>query len=171
MKSLLSTLAAGAMALALLATGCSTTVTTNTNTAPAGNTNAGARNTNTAATNTAPPAGNTAATNSNAGGGTQGGGGTAASVEITNQTNWDIHHLYMSPVNERNWGPDQLGTRVLTKNGGQFTLTDIPCANYDIRVVDQDGDECIIEDVELCRGGYEWRITNQELLSCQGFGQ
>ena len=168
MKSLLSTLATGVFALALLATGCSTTVTTNTNTAPASNTNAGARNTNTAATNTAPPAGNTAATNSNAGGGA---GGRAASVEIENQTNWDIHHLYMSPSRERNWGPDQLGTRVLTKNGGTFTLTDIPCENYDIRVVDSDGDECIIENVELCGGGYEWRITNQELLSCQGFGQ
>ena len=170
MKSLLSIFAIGVLALALLAVGCTTTVTTNTNTAPAANTNAGARNTNTAppATNTAPPAGNTANGNTAAGGGS---GSRAASVQIQNQTNWDIHHLYMSPSRERNWGPDQLGTRVLAKNGGTFTITDIPCENYDIRVVDSDGDECIIENAELCGGGYEWRITNQELLSCQGFGQ
>ncbi len=164
MKSLVSTLATGVIALALLTAGCGGAA--NTNTAPAGNANAGNRNT--AAANTAPPA-NTAATNTAPGGGAQ--GGSQASVEIINQTNWDIHHLYVSPVNERNWGPDQLGTNIIARNGGRFRLTNIPCANYDIKVVDNDGDECIIENAEICGGGYEWRITNQELLACEGFGQ
>ena len=92
-----------------------------------------------------------------------------ASIKVNNKSDWDIHHLYLSPHSSDNWGPDQLGKRVL-KTGTSYTLTDIPCGEYDIKVVDDDGDECEIENIPMCQDQTVWDLTNKELLSCEGFG-
>lgn len=89
-----------------------------------------------------------------------------ARIKVINQSKWDIHHLYLSPKNDNDWGPDQLGEEVI--NSGQtFTLTNIRCNRYDIKIVDEDGDECVIEDVSLCRDASYWKITNKILLACE----
>ncbi|HEX9985888.1 MAG TPA: hypothetical protein VGF69_21690 [Thermoanaerobaculia bacterium] len=88
-----------------------------------------------------------------------------ATVKVINQSKWEIHHLYLSSSEEEEWGPDQLGEDVLAK-GDSFTLTRIPCDTYDIKVVDEDGDECTIEEVELCGENKFWKITDKALLNC-----
>ena len=55
--------------------------------------------------------------------------------------------------------------------GETFTLSGVPCAAYDVRVVDEDGDECIIEDVGLCATKDTWVITDKDLLGCQAATQ
>ena len=89
-----------------------------------------------------------------------------ASIKIINQSKWEIHHLYLSPSTSKHWGPDQLGEEVLAK-GESYTLTNIDCDTYDIKVVDEDGDECIVEDHELCGDHSFWKITDKELLACE----
>jgi hypothetical protein len=89
----------------------------------------------------------------------------SSSVRIKNQSNWDIYELYLSPVNDRDWGPDQLGRHVIS-SGETFTLTDVRCANYDVRLVDEDDDVCVVENVRLC-GKETWTISDRELLACQ----
>ena len=91
-----------------------------------------------------------------------------AKVKIINQSNWDIHEIYFSPSDEREWGPDQLGDEILEK-GDSLTLTRIDCDLWDIRVVDEDGDECVIEEIDLCRDESYWKITDNDLLSCEGY--
>jgi hypothetical protein len=91
-----------------------------------------------------------------------------ATVKVINQSKWEIHHLFISPASEEDWGPDQLGEEVLVK-GNSFTITDIPCDEYDVKVVDEDGDECIIEAVDLCRDNSYWKITDKDLLECEGY--
>ena len=91
-----------------------------------------------------------------------------ATVKVINQSKWEIHHLYVSPASEEDWGPDQLEDEILTK-GDSFTITGIPCDSYDIKVVDEDGDECIIEAVDLCRDNSYWKITDKDLLECEGY--
>ena len=95
--------------------------------------------------------------------------GKKASVKIVNKSKWDIHQLYLSPADEKDWGPDQLGKHTIEAKGGSFTLSDIPCDTWDVKVVDEDGDECILEDEDLCKDQYEWKITDDELLKCQGW--
>lgn len=90
-----------------------------------------------------------------------------ATVKIINQSKWEIHHLFISPAKENDWGPDQLGENVL-KKGQSFTVTDIPCNTYDVKVVDEDGDECVIEGAKLCGDNSYWKITDDELLACEG---
>jgi len=91
-----------------------------------------------------------------------------AKVKVINQSKWEIHHLFLSSSDESEWGEDQLGEDVLAK-GDTLTLTNIPCDTYDIKVVDEDGDECVIEEVSLCRDNSYWKITDKDLLECEGY--
>src|SRR5215213_7417316 len=92
-----------------------------------------------------------------------------ATVTIRNKSDWEIHHLFLSPADTDTWGPDQLGEAVIS-TGGSFMLNSIPCDSYDVRLVDEDGDECIVEAVDICRSSEGWVITNDDLLECERFG-
>jgi hypothetical protein len=89
-----------------------------------------------------------------------------AVVSIRNDSLWAIQELYLSSTDEDEWGPDQLGDNVLN-TGDSFRLTGVPCDSYDVRVVDEDGDECILEDVGLCAAEDVWVVTDEDLLGCQ----
>lgn len=91
-----------------------------------------------------------------------------STITIINRSDWDIHHLYLSPVDVDEWGPDQLGDEIIP-SGGKFLLHSIECDVYDIMIVDEDGDECILEAEELCDDEAKWVITNDELLGCEGW--
>lgn len=91
-----------------------------------------------------------------------------ATVKIINQSKWEIHHIFLSSTDDDTWGPDQLEDDILTK-GQSLTLTNISCDLYDIKVVDEDGDECIIEEVDLCGDNSYWKITDKALLECEGY--
>ena len=91
----------------------------------------------------------------------------ASSIKVHNKSKWEIHHLFLSPTSEKDeWGPDQLGEAVI-KTGGTFTLTDIECNKYDIKIVDEDGDECVVTGVSLCDDAAVWNITDERLLKCE----
>jgi hypothetical protein len=91
-----------------------------------------------------------------------------AVVKITNKSDWEIHHFFLSPSETDAWGPDQLGEEVIG-TGESFMLKTIPCDIYDVRLVDEDGDECVVEAVDICGSDEGWVITNQELLACEGY--
>ena len=93
--------------------------------------------------------------------------GKTATVAIHNTSDWKLDHLYLSPTDEAEWGADQLGDKVIA-SGEKFTLSGIPCNTWDVKVVDQDGDECVIEAVDLCKDNSQWTITSKDLLACQG---
>lgn len=90
-----------------------------------------------------------------------------AQVVIQNNSSWAIHNLYISSTDTQEWGPDQLGDKVIETEGGTFTLTDIPCGAYDVQLVDEDGDACIVSDVGLCAAKGNWVIEDEALLACQ----
>ena len=93
-------------------------------------------------------------------------GATAGSfVQLTNESLWNINELYISAVSEEEWGPDQLGDQVI-ETGGTFRLNGIPCDDYDVRIVDEDGDACILREVTMC-DNEAVAITDEDLLGCQ----
>jgi hypothetical protein len=77
-----------------------------------------------------------------------------AEILVTNNWGRDIHKLYLSPAKLNNWGPDQLGNSVI-KAGAKFRLHNIACNKYDIKIVDGDGDACVMENVSLCEDSSE----------------
>ncbi len=89
----------------------------------------------------------------------------AGDVTITNASDWNLQHLYVSSVDQEKWGEDQLGEEVIG-TGETFTLKGVPCATYDVKLVDEDGDECEVADVDICGSG-GWKIDSDDLLACQ----
>lgn len=87
-------------------------------------------------------------------------------VVIKNKSDWEIHQFFLSSVDTDRWGPDQLGEDVIG-TGETFTLKNIPCDTYDVMLVDEDGDECVVSEVDICSGQQGWIITNDDLLDCQ----
>lgn len=93
--------------------------------------------------------------------------GVAATVEFVNQSSWDIHEIYFSPASHRNWGQDYLDDEVLEK-GDSLKLTDIDAGTWDVMVVDEDGDKCVLEDIDFSSSDRDrWVITDNDLLTCQ----
>ncbi len=92
--------------------------------------------------------------------------GKKAKVKIVNKSDWEIHHFFLSSAEEDDWGPDQLGDDVIG-TGESFILKSIPCDSYDVKLVDEDEDECVVEAVDICGGAEQWTITNAILLGCQ----
>ena len=89
-----------------------------------------------------------------------------SNVIDVNNTTCAIHEIYFSPTDESEWGEDQLGKQTI-EPGEQFTLSGIPCDKWDVRVVDEDGDECVVESVALCADTDRWVINDSDLLGCQ----
>lgn len=89
-----------------------------------------------------------------------------ATVTIHNRSAWDIYQLYLSSSSDRSWGDDQLGEHVI-ETGERFRLHGIPCDDYDVRIVDEDGDVCVIGGVALCGDRETWVIDDADLIACQ----
>lgn len=87
-------------------------------------------------------------------------------VTFVNRSSWDIYEIYLSAVDEEEWGPDQLEEGIL-ESGASFLLHSIPCDDYDVLLIDEDGDECTLEDVDLCGDSEQWVITDEDLLACE----
>ena len=87
-------------------------------------------------------------------------------VVFVNRSSWAIHEMYFSPTSDSDWGDDQLGKHTI-ENGEEFVLTGVPCGRWDVRVVDEDGDACVIENVGLCGDTDKWVIKDKDLLACQ----
>jgi len=93
-----------------------------------------------------------------------------ASIIITNQSSFDIHSLYLSPSSNPAWGPDQFAETVLS-TGSTFTLTGITCDTYDVKLVDEDGDECTLNGIALCEDTEAWPLDDAALIGCQMFSE
>lgn len=89
-------------------------------------------------------------------------------VTVNNESEWMITHFFLSPIDQNEWGEDQLGDQVIEK-GGSFTLTGVPCDSYDVKLVDEDGDECVVAEVDICGSDDEWVISDEDLLECEGY--
>jgi len=89
-----------------------------------------------------------------------------SNVVVKNKSDWEIHQFFLAPADTDDWGPDQLGEQVIG-TGGTFTLQGVPCDTYDVMLVDEDADECIVPGVDICGGNQGWVISNDDLLDCQ----
>jgi len=87
-------------------------------------------------------------------------------VTFRNDSSWAINELYFSRSASKIWGKDQLGRKTV-RNGDSFTLSDIPCGTYDVKLVDEEGDQCDIDKVQLCAEAHTWAIRDKDLAKCQ----
>lgn len=87
------------------------------------------------------------------------------SVTIVNKSSFEFHNMYLSPTSTNEWGPDQLGDKVINP-GESFTLNDIPKGDFDFKMTDEDGDDCIASGVALS-ASETVEFDDADLVGCQ----
>jgi hypothetical protein len=90
----------------------------------------------------------------------------ARTFTVSNESSYRINEAYVSPSGDRFWHDDKLGRHVVPPDY-HFSLTVVP-GWYDVKLVDEDGDQCVVNNVDL-RDGQSWTITNDLLLACESF--
>lgn len=89
----------------------------------------------------------------------------AATIKIENNSSWEIHEIYFAPSSQDDWGDDHLGEQVL-KPGMNLTLTGVTPGKWDVRLVDEDKDECVVKDQKISTSE-SFSIGDDDLLGCQ----
>lgn len=89
----------------------------------------------------------------------------AATVNIENKSSWEIHELYFAPSSQDDWGDDHLGQKVL-KSGMTLTLKGVKPGKWDVRLVDEDEDECIVKNQSIS-ASEKFTLDDDDLLGCQ----
>ena len=79
---------------------------------------------------------------------------TTLSVTVTNVSGYNFQELYVSPTGSDDWGQDHLGSTSILKNNGSYDITidRYEFANYDVMILDEDGDEYRFMYVPLADG-------------------
>lgn len=86
-----------------------------------------------------------------------------ANFTIANNSDWDFYEVYISSSSSDSWGDDRLGSEILYSGGEQsFLLSE---GTYDLKIVDEDGDECRQMGIRLS-GNTRLVYTNEEWLDC-----
>jgi hypothetical protein len=88
------------------------------------------------------------------------------SITVVNNSSREIRHLYLSPTNQDNWGPDQLGGSVIGSGGGSYTLSNVSCGQAGIKVITEDQNGCFLYQTVSCDGSSTWTITNDASPDC-----
>lgn len=88
-----------------------------------------------------------------------------ATVTITNNSNLAIKHLYLSPVDSENWGPDQLDGSVIS-SGQSYTLNNSTCTGSSIKVISEDQNGCFLRHTVDCSTDSAWTISNSDAPDC-----
>jgi hypothetical protein len=87
-------------------------------------------------------------------------------VKIENNSDYAIYAIYLSPVNSNFWGRDLLGFDQVLEPGYTVTLPRSDIGDYDLMLVDEDLDSCVVHNVRV-NSGTDWSIDNSWLLHCE----
>jgi hypothetical protein len=98
-------------------------------------------------------------------------GGDDATLTVFNDSSFVIEELYLAPVGTRSYGPNELcfpedvrGDICPDPDDALFpdeSITlGVDCDFYDALVIDEDGVECEVFDLDLCLNDAEWVIRN-----------
>ena len=87
------------------------------------------------------------------------------SINVVNNSNRSIIHVYLAPPGTDNWGPEQLGDAAISP-GQSHVLADVACGQSQVKVVAEDGDGCFLTAEVGCGGASTWTVTNDTAADC-----
>ena len=90
----------------------------------------------------------------------------AIAITITNNSDREIRHVFLSAPDQNNWGSDQLTSSVISANGGSFTVSNVSCNGSGIKVIAEDQDGCFVYQVVTCSENVTWTITSDTTRDC-----
>ncbi len=89
-------------------------------------------------------------------------------VTLWNESGYTIREFNMSLHSDTHWHGDLLGDSVL-RSGYHTTIHAAP-GYYDVKLVDSDGDECVVDGISI-DGDRRLTVTPDMLLRCEGYRQ
>jgi hypothetical protein len=89
-----------------------------------------------------------------------------SAITIVNNSSHEVRHVFLSAPDQNNWSADQLGSSVISANGGSATISNISCNGPSIRVIAEDEDGCFVYQVVTCSDSVTWTITNDAARDC-----
>ena len=90
----------------------------------------------------------------------------ATAITIVNNTNREIRHVYFSAPDSNTWGSDQLGSSVISANGGSVTISNVSCNGASIKVIAEDHQGCFFYQVVSCSDSVTWTIASNATPDC-----
>jgi len=89
---------------------------------------------------------------------------TSGQLTITNQSDFTITEMHVTPTTSVSWGPNLLGGDVLLP--GEQTTVSTSCDTFDVMLVDSTGVSCEIDNIDLCLNNADFVIYNS---TCTAF--
>jgi hypothetical protein len=89
----------------------------------------------------------------------------AVDLILINKSQYIVKELYVSPSKSKKWGPELLGDKAVGTDQ-QFTITNIPVGVYDLKIVDNDDDSCVVSDVSFSDHS-TWTLTDAIVENCE----
>ena len=86
-----------------------------------------------------------------------------SSLLVSNRSDFEIHEMYVTPIDSATWGPNLVGDVLLP---GESMYIGLACGTYDAMLVDDTGAVCEVSNLDLCYDDADWIIRNN---SCAVF--
>lgn len=85
-------------------------------------------------------------------------------ITVTNNSSREIRHLYLSPANNDNWGPDQLNNSPI--GAGVSRQLNVSWEQSTVKLVAEDQDGCFVTTTVAASGEPAWTIDNNTSRNC-----
>lgn len=89
---------------------------------------------------------------------------TPLTITVVNNSGWEIRSLYLSPVNNDNWGPDQLNDSSISP-GATRTLN-VSWDQSTVKLIGEDQDGCFLYKTVEASGNPVWTIPSDATRNC-----
>lgn len=88
-------------------------------------------------------------------------------ITVVNNSNHEIRHLYLSPVDRNAWGADLLSQGTVVRRGESFAISEATCDGNEIKVIAEDAQGCFLYQVVGCaQANTSWTITDETVADC-----
>ncbi|HXM49890.1 MAG TPA: hypothetical protein VN956_18760 [Pyrinomonadaceae bacterium] len=87
-------------------------------------------------------------------------------IKVVNNSGWEIRRLYLSPVDNDNWGPDQLNESSISP--GTTRTLNVSWDQSTVKLVAEDRDGCFMYTTVEATGNPVWTITSDTTRNCGG---
>jgi hypothetical protein len=85
-------------------------------------------------------------------------------ITVNNNSSREIRHLYLSPANNDNWGPDQLNNSAIGSGGSR--QLNVSWEDSTVKLVAEDQDGCFLSTTVAASGESAWTIDNNTSRNC-----
>jgi hypothetical protein len=89
---------------------------------------------------------------------------SALTISIVNNGGSEIRHLYLSPADNDNWGPDQLNETAIIP--GATRNLEVSWDQSTVKLVAEDQDGCFLNTTVAATGSPVWTITSDTSRDC-----